>query len=66
MAVLAAWTEWFFRLGGSGYGLPNVLLEWLLIGAVVYLCMRFLRDTRGSRVFMGVAFVLVAATLLVK
>jgi diadenylate cyclase len=66
MAVLAAWSEWFLRLRGSGYGTLNVLLEWFLIGAVVYLCVRFLRGTRGSRVFMGVALVLVAATLLVK
>lgn len=66
MAFLAALSEWFFRLRGSGYGPFNVLLEWLLIGTVVYLCMRFLRGTRGSRVFMGVVFVLVAATLLVK
>ena len=66
MAVLAAWSDWLPRLGGSGYGPVNVLLEWFLIGAVVYLCVRFLRGTRGSRVFVGVAFVFVAATLLVK
>jgi diadenylate cyclase len=66
MAVLAAWSEWFLRLRGSGYGPLNILLEWFLIGTVVYLCVRFLRGTRGSRVFVGVAFVLVAATLLVK
>jgi diadenylate cyclase len=66
MAILAVWTDWLFRLGRSGYGPFNVLLEWFLIGAVVYLCVRFLRGTRGSRVFVGVAFVLVAATILVK
>ena len=50
----------------SGYGPLNVLLEWFLIGSVVYVCVRFLRGTRGSRVFTGVAFVLVAGTLMVN
>jgi diadenylate cyclase len=62
----SSWSEWFWRFGRPGYGLVNVLLEWFLIGAVVYLCMRFLRGTRGSRVFIGVLVVLVAATFVVK
>jgi diadenylate cyclase len=62
----SSWSEWFWRFGRPGYGLANVLLEWFLIGSVVYLCVRFLRGTRGSRVFVGVSVVLVSATLLVK
>jgi diadenylate cyclase len=62
----SSWLDWYWRLGRPGYGPFNVLLEWLLIGFVVYVCVRFLRGTRGSRVFIGVAVVLVAATLLVK
>lgn len=62
----SSWLEWYWRLGRPGYGPLNVLLEWLLIGFVVYVCVRFLRGTRGSRVFIGVAVVLAAATLLVK
>jgi len=61
-----SWSEWFLRLSWSGYNPGTVLLEWLLIGTVVYAFVRFLRGTRGSRVFTGVAFVLVTATLLVK
>ncbi len=59
------WSAWYERAAHSGYGPLNVLLEWFLIGSVVYVCVRFLRGTRGSRVFTGVVFVLVAATLLV-
>jgi diadenylate cyclase len=66
MSSGASWLEWYWHLGRPGYGPFNVLLEWLLIGFVVYICVRFLRGTRGSRVFVGVAVVLVAATLLVK
>ncbi len=63
---MSTWSDWYWRLVHSGYGPFNVLLEWLLIGAVIYLCVRFLRGTRGSRVFVGVVVVLVAATLLVN
>ncbi len=66
MSSWSSWSEWYLRMMRSGYGPLNVLLEWFLIGAVVYLCVRFLRGTRGSRVFTGVAVVLVSATLLVK
>lgn len=60
------WSAWYERAVHSGYGPLNVLLEWFLIGSVVYAFVRFLRGTRGSRVFTGVAFVLVAGTLMVN
>lgn len=60
------WSTWYWRLTRSGYGPLNVLLEWFLIGSVVYVCVRFLRGTRGSRVFTGVAFVMVTGTLMVN
>lgn len=60
------WSAWYWRAARLGYGPLNVLLEWFLIGSVVYICIRFLRGTRGSRVFTGVAFVMVAGTLLVN
>ncbi len=66
MSDWASWSRWYSNLSDSGYGPLTVLLEWFLIGSVVYLCVRFLKGTRGSRVFTGVAFVLVAGTLLVK
>jgi len=63
---MTGWYEWYLRLSQSGYNPLKVLLEWFLIGAVVYGCVRFLQGTRGSRVLTGVVFVLASATLLVK
>lgn len=67
--MIGNWSDlsaWYLRLNRSGYGPLSVLFEWLLIGLVVYICVRFLRGTRGSRVFTGVAFVMVAGTLMVN
>jgi len=66
IASESGWFEWYTNLSRSGYGLHTLVLEWFLIGCVVYACVRFLRGTRGSRVFTGVAFVLVAGTLMVN
>lgn len=48
------------------YPLWVVILELIVIWALVYVVLRFLKGTRGARVIKGVALVLVIATLLVK
>lgn len=37
----------------------SLLLQWFLIGAVIYLVVRFLRGTRGARLLRGIAFLLI-------
>src|SRR3954463_8842837 len=44
----------------------QVGIELLLIGAVVYWIIRFLRGTRGARMLKGVAFVLISLYLIVR
>jgi diadenylate cyclase len=44
----------------------QVGIELLLIGAVVYWVIRFLRGTRGARMLKGVAFVLISLYLIVR
>jgi diadenylate cyclase len=44
----------------------QVAIELLLIGAVVYWVIRFLRGTRGARMLKGVAFVLISLYLIVR
>ena len=44
----------------------EVLIELLLIGILVFLALRFLRGTRGARVFKGVILILVIATLVIS
>ncbi len=44
----------------------SALIELLLIGFVVHAVMRFLRGTRGERLFRGVAVILLAATIVVS
>jgi diadenylate cyclase len=46
-----------------GDELWSVLLEWFVLGVVIYLIWRFLRETRGARVLKGVAVVLVIGVL---
>ena len=48
------------------YGWPQVLIELTLIGAFVYVVLRFLRGTRGARMIKGVGFVLVVLYLVVR
>jgi diadenylate cyclase len=50
----------------AGYTWWQVALQLLLIGAVVYWTLRFLRGTRGARILKGIAFVLVFLYLIVK
>src|SRR2546422_6243060 len=44
----------------------QVAIELLLIGAVVFWVIRFLRGTRGARMLKGVAFVLISLYLIVR
>jgi len=44
----------------------SAVFELLLIGLVVHLVLRFLRGTRGERLFRGVAMVLLVATIIVS
>ncbi|MEO6435066.1 MAG: diadenylate cyclase CdaA [Tepidisphaeraceae bacterium] len=48
------------------YHWGQVSVELLLIGAVVYWVIRFLRGTRGARMLKGVAFVLISLYLIVR
>ncbi len=43
----------------------QVAIEWLLIGAVVFWVVRFLRGTRGARLLKGVVVLLIALYLIV-
>ena len=44
----------------------SLLLQWLLIGTVVYSVYRFLRGTRGARLLRGIAMLLVVSWLFVN
>jgi diadenylate cyclase len=55
--------NYFARI--SQYSIWVVLLELLLIGAVVYLVVEFLRGTRGARLIKGTALFLVIAYLVI-
>lgn len=55
------------RLGGYLRNEPlEMLVEFILIGALVYALYRFLRGTRGARMIKGVALVLIITTLGIK
>lgn len=47
------------------YGWWRVVLEWLLIGFVVWWVVGFLRGTRGARMLKGIGFLLVTLYLIV-
>jgi diadenylate cyclase len=47
------------------YGWWRVVLEWLLIGAVVWWVVGFLQGTRGARMLKGIGFLLVTLYLIV-
>ena len=53
------------RLSSGSYGLIAVLVELLMIGAVVYTILRFLRGTRGDRLVRGLGLVLVVSFVVV-
>jgi diadenylate cyclase len=44
----------------------QVVVEWLLIGLVVYWSVRFLRGTRGARLLKGIVFLLVTLYVIVR
>jgi len=48
------------------YGWWRIGVELLLIGAVVYWVVRFLRGTRGARLLKGIAFVLISLYLIIR
>jgi diadenylate cyclase len=50
----------------STYGWWTVSMELLLIGAVVYWVVRFLRGTRGARMLKGISFLLISLYLIVS
>lgn len=50
----------YFRRVIADTGWVSLLVQWLLIGGVIYLVVRFLRGTRGARLLRGIAFVLIA------
>lgn len=54
------------RLVAPGAQLFSAALEFVLIGAVVYAILRFLRGTRGEGLFRGIVFLLLLATLVVS
>ena len=56
----------FFLNIFRAYAWWQLLLEWLLIGMVVYWVVRFLRGTRGARLLKGIAVVLIVLYLIVK
>ena len=49
----------------NSYPFWQVMVEWLLIGAVVYWVVRFLRGTKGARLLKGIVFLLLALYLIV-
>jgi diadenylate cyclase len=59
-----AFTDYFSRV--IHYEWWIVLVEWLLIGLVVWWVVDFLEGTRGERLFRGVIFILVAGVLVLN
>jgi diadenylate cyclase len=55
----------FFRALGA-YKWWQIAIELLIIGAVVYWVMRFLRGTRGARLLRGIALLLIGLYLVVR
>lgn len=50
----------------ESYDKATVAVQWLMIGLVVWLTMRFLRGTRGARIVKGTALVLAIVFLLLR
>src|SRR3954471_247070 len=55
----------FFR-ALHAYAWWQIAIELLVIGLVVYWVVRFLRGTRGARMFRGIAFLLIGGYLVVR
>ncbi len=58
--------DYFQRLTSEAYNPVSILIEWLLIGVVVYSVLRFLAGTRGARLMKGVALLLLVTFLVVR
>ena len=56
--------EYIRRIGE--YGWPNVGVELVLIGAVLYAVLSFLQGTRGLRLMRGLVVILVTVFLILK
>ena len=50
----------------SAYPSWQIIMELIIIGAVVYWVMRFLRGTRGARLLRGIALVLIGLYLVIR
>ncbi len=64
--MLESFSTYFRRFGATEvYSYQTVLIELLLIGAGVYLVLRFLRGTRGAGLLKGIAVLVIASFLIV-
>lgn len=66
MIGLDALRDYLERLFSEAYDPWVILIELLLIGAVVYSAMRFLRGTRGARLMQGIGLVILIAFVIVR
>ncbi len=64
--TLTALVDYFRHLGSEAYNPWVILIELLLIGAVIYLALRFLQGTRGARLMRGVGVIVVASFVVVR
>jgi len=58
-------SAYFRRFGTEAYSYQTVLIELLLIGAGVYVVLRFLRGTRGAGLLKGIGVLVVASFFIV-
>ncbi len=63
--MLHSLSEYFRRFGTEAYSYETVLIELLLIGAGVYLVLRFLRGTRGAGLLKGMLVLVLASFFIV-
>ncbi len=58
--------DYFRQLGSEAYNPWVILVEFLLIGVIVYGTLRFLQGTRGARLMRGIGVVVVASFVVVR
>jgi len=58
--------NYFRRLTSEAYDPLSILIEWVLIGLVVYAVLRFLAGTRGARLMKGIGLLLIVAFIVVR
>lgn len=63
--MLDSFSAYFRHFGSEAYSYQTVLIELLLIGAVVYLVLRFLRGTRGAGLLKGLVVLVLASSFVV-